>query len=214
MQRTRCTYFRDVATACNKREPGRGCAALGGQNRMHAVLGGSAKCICVHPSDFAVALLATDASIRVRGSYGERTIAIADFHTLPGETPAIETVLQHGELITAVDIPTSQLAAHSRYVKVRDRMSYEFALVSVAAALHLEHGVVRDARVALGGVAPIPWRAREAERSLIGAPATRASFERAAEIALRDARGRGHNDFKIPLAKRTIARALSQIVAS
>ena len=213
MQRTRCTYFRDVATSCNKRELGQGCSALEGQNRMHAVLGGSAKCICVHPSDLAVALLATDALVRVRGPRGERTIAIGDFHTLPGETPAVETVLQHGDLIIAVDIPATRLAANSRYVKVRDRMSYEFALVSVAAALDVRGGLIRDARVAIGGVAPVPWRAREAERTLIGAAATEASFARAADVALRAARGYGHNDFKIPLAKQTIVRAFSQVVA-
>ncbi len=213
MQRTRCAYFRDVATACNKRELGQGCAAIRGENRMHAILGTSAKCICVHASDLAVALLATDALIRVRGRGGERTIPIGEFHMLPGETPALETALRHGELITAVDIPLSRVAAHSRYLKVRDRMSYEFALVSVAAALDVEGGRIRDARLALGGVAPVPWRARDAERSLIGAPATPASFARAAEVALSGARGYGHNDFKIPLARRTIVRALSQVVA-
>ena len=209
MQRTRCTYFRDVATACNKRAPGRGCAAIGGLNRQHAVLGGSPACICVHPSDFAVALLVADALVRTRGPHGERAIPIAAFHTLPGETPNVETVLDHGELITAVDVPVSKLASNSHYVKVRDRASYEFALVSTAAALDVRGGTIADARLGLGGVAPVPWRAREAERALIGHAPTAATFERAATVALRDARGYGHNDFKIALARRTIARALA-----
>jgi xanthine dehydrogenase YagS FAD-binding subunit len=213
MQRTRCTYFRDVATACNKRSPGNGCAALGGENRMHAVLGWSERCICVHPSDFAVALLATDALVRTRGPRGERTIPIADFHTVPGDTPQIETVLEHGELITAVDIPVTALAASSRYLKIRDRWSYEFALVSVAAALAIENGKIREARLGLGGVAPAPWRAREAEQSLVGSAPTSAAFERAASLALSDARGHGHNDFKIPLAQRAVVRAFAQVVA-
>ena len=213
MQRTRCTYFRDVANACNKREPGKGCAAIDGINRAHAVLGGSADCICVHPSDMAVALLTTDALVHTRGPLGERTIPIADFHTLPGRTPNVETVLAHGELIYAIDLPASPLAARSRYVKVRDRASYEFALVSVAAALDVRDGKVADARIGLGGVAPVPWRAREAERSLIGVAPTNAAFERAAAIAVRDARGYGHNDFKIGLVKRTIVKTLAAVNA-
>ena len=213
MQRTRCTYFRDVATACNKRAPGNGCAALEGENRMHAVLGGSERCICVHPSDFAVALLTTDAVVRTRGPRGERAIAIADFHTLPGETPQIETILQHGELITSIDIPTSPLAASSRYIKIRDRSSYEFALVSVAAAYVVRGGTIREARLGLGGVAPVPWRAREAERSLIGSAATLTSFERAASLAIAGARGHGHNDYKIRLAQRAVVRTLAKVIA-
>jgi xanthine dehydrogenase YagS FAD-binding subunit len=213
MQRTRCAYFRDVATACNKRAPGNGCSALEGENRMHAVLGGSVHCICVHPSDFAVALLTTDALIRTRGPLGERTIPIADFHTLPGDTPQIETILHHGELITSVDVPTSALAASSRYIKIRDRWSYEFALVSIAAAVTVEHGTIREARLGLGGVAPAPWRAREAEQSLIGSAPSEAAFERAATIALAHAKGYGQNDFKIRLAKRAVVRALAKVVA-
>ncbi len=213
MQRTRCAYFRDVATACNKRAPGNGCAALEGENRMHAVLGGSEHCICVHPSDFAVALLTTDALVRTRGPRGERTIAIADFHTLPGDTPQIETILQHGELITSIDIPTSPLAASSRYTKIRDRSSYEFALVSVAAALVVERGTIREARLGLGGVAPAPWRAREAERSLVGSPPTPEAFERAATLALAGSRGRAHNEYKIRLAKRAVVRTLAKVIA-
>jgi xanthine dehydrogenase YagS FAD-binding subunit len=211
MQRTRCAYFRDVANACNKREPGLGCAAIGGENRQHAILGTSPACICTHPSDFATALLTTDALVRVRGPRGDRAIAIADFHTLPGATPNVETVLRHGELIYAVDVPVSALAASSRYMKIRDRASYEFALVSVAAALDVRDGTIADARLGLGGVAPKPWRAREAERSLIGAKPTAHAFERAAEIAVRDARGFGHNDFKIPLVRRTIAKNLAAV---
>ena len=213
MQRTRCAYFRDVATACNKRAPGNGCAALEGENRMHAVLGGSERCICVHPSDFAVALLTTDALVRTRGPRGERAIPIADFHTLPGDTPQIETTLQHGELITSVDLPASPLAASSRYTKIRDRWSYEFALVSVAAALAVEGGTIREARLGLGGVAPVPWRARQAERSLIGSAPTPDAFERAATLALAGAIGHGHNDYKIRLAQRAVARTLAKVVA-
>ena len=213
MQRTRCSYFRDVATACNKRSPGNGCAALEGENRMHAVLGGSEHCICVHPSDFAVALLTTDAIVRTRGPGGERSIPIADFHILPGDTPQVETILHHGELITSVDIPTSRLAASSRYIKIRDRWSYEFALVSVAAALVVEDGTIREARLGLGGVAPTPWRAREAESSLIGSAPTSEAFERAATLALSGARGRAHNEYKVRLAKRAVVRALAKVTA-
>ncbi len=211
MQRTRCVYFRDVATPCNKRTPGAGCSAIGGWNRMHAVLGTSDACIAVHPSDLAVALVAVDATVHVRGRDGERVVPIAQFHRLPADTPNVETALRHDELIARVSLPRSRLASASTYLKVRDRATFEFALVSVAAALDVADGVVRDARVALGGVAPVPWRALEAERELIGNPPTEAAFRRSAQAALRDARGYGHNDFKIPLAERAIVRALTTI---
>ena len=213
MQRTRCAYFRDVANACNKRAPGDGCAALGGVNRLHAVLGGSSHCICTHASDLAVALVALDAVVRTHGPQGERRIALADFYRLPGATPQRETALAPGELIVRVDVPRANAAVNSHYLQVRDRASYEFALVSVAAGLDVAGGIVRDARLALGGVAPIPWRARKAERSLIGSPPSQAAFARAARIALDGARGRGENDFKIALAQRTVVRALEQVSA-
>jgi xanthine dehydrogenase YagS FAD-binding subunit len=213
MQRTRCEYFRDVANACNKREPGRGCAAIDGVNRQHAILGASPQCICVHPSDLAVALLTTDALVRVRGPHGERAIPIGAFHTLPGDTPNVETVLHHGELIYAVDVPVSPLATSSRYVKVRDRASYEFALVSVAAALEVRDGRIVDARIGLGGVAPTPWRAHDAERALIGVAPSTAAFERAAESAVAHAHGLAYNRFKIALVRRTIVKSLAAVAA-
>jgi xanthine dehydrogenase YagS FAD-binding subunit len=209
MQRTRCPYFRDVAQPCNKRAPGSGCAALGGDNRRHAVIGGSDHCICTHASDLAVALLAVDAVVHVRGAAGERTIPFERFHLLPGATPQRETVLERGDLITAVELPASAHARRSYYLKVRDRASYEFALVAAAAALDLRGGVVRAARVALGGVAPTPWRAHDAEAALIGRPATAATFGAAAAAATRGMRGYGQNDFKIALTRRAVARALA-----
>jgi xanthine dehydrogenase YagS FAD-binding subunit len=208
MQRTRCVYFRDVSQACNKRANGNGCAAIGGQNRNHAVIGTSARCICTHPSDFAVALLAVDALVHVRGRSGMRVIPIAEFHVLPGDTPSRETVLEHGDLVEAIELPVSALAQHSAYVKVRDRASYEFALVSVAAALDTSGGIVRSARIALGGVAPKPWRSHAAEAALIGRPATPETFAAAAGAATAGMRGYGKNDFKITLAQRTVVRAL------
>jgi xanthine dehydrogenase YagS FAD-binding subunit len=208
MQRTRCAYFRDVSQACNKRTPGNGCAAIAGQNRNHAVIGTSDHCICTHPSDFAVALLSVDALVHVRGAAGMRTIPIAAFHVLPGATPNRETVLAHGDLIEAIELPASAHAQNSAYVKVRDRASYEFALVSVAAALETTAGVIRTARVALGGVAPKPWRSHEAEAALIGRPATAASFAAAALAATTGMHGHGKNDFKITLTQRTVVRAL------
>ena len=213
MQRTRCTYFRDVSQPCNKRNPGRGCAAIGGENRMHAVVGTSDHCICTHPSDFAVALLAVDAQIRVRGARGSRTIPIERFHVLPGKTPNVETVLDWGDLIEGIDLPASAHARNSAYLKVRDRASYEFALVSVAAALALENGTIRVARVALGGVAPVPWRSLEAEAALSGEAPTSATFARAARAATAPMRGYGKNDFKIELARRAIERALQTVGA-
>ena len=211
MQRTRCYYFYDTAFPCNKREPGTGCSAIGGQNRIHAVLGQSDACIAVNPSDMSVALSALDAVVQVEGPRGRRIIPIVDFHRLPGDSPQIDTNLQRDELITAVDLPASSLAARSHYIKVRDRASYAFALVSAAVALDAPGGTVRAARIALGGVAHKPWRATSAERFLSGRPANESSFRRAAELALDGARGYEHNTFKIELAKRTIVRALVEL---
>ena len=209
MQRTRCAYFRDATQPCNKRAPGAGCAALEGVNRQHAVVGGSDHCICTHPSDLAVALLALDAVVHVRGRAGERAIPFASFYVLPGATPQRETVLEHGDLIAAVELPASPLARGSYYLKVRDRASYEFALVSVAAALDVAGGRIRAARVALGGVAPAPWRAHDAEAALAGKRPDAAAFAAAAQAATHGMRGRGQNDFKIALARRAVARALA-----
>ena len=211
MQRTRCYYFYDTAFPCNKRRPGSGCSAIGGQNRIHAVLGQSEACIAVNPSDMAVALSALDAVVQVEGARGKRVIPIVDFHRLPGDSPQIDTNLQRDELITAVELPASVLAARSHYVKVRDRASYAFALVSVAVALDAPGGTVRAARIALGGVAHKPWRATSAERFLNGRPANESSFRGAAELALDGARGYEHNTFKIELARRTIVRALVEL---
>ncbi|MDB5027858.1 MAG: aromatic aldehyde oxidoreductase FAD-binding subunit [Candidatus Eremiobacteraeota bacterium] len=208
MQRTRCAYFRDVSQGCNKRAPGTGCAALHGVNRQHAVIGGSDRCICTHPSDLAVALLTVDAVVHVRGGSGERAIPIERFHVLPGATPERDTVLEHGELITAVDLPASALARGSYYLKVRDRASYEFALVSVAAALDVAGGTIRAARVALGGVAPKPWRSHDAEAALVGRQPGAEAFAAAARASTRGMRGYGQNDFKIELARRAVVRAL------
>lgn len=210
MQRTRCCYFYDTATPCNKREPGTRCSALAGFNRAHAVLGTSGHCIASHPSDLCVALAALEATVRITGRAGERTIPFDQFHRLPGDTPHIDTNLGDGEIITAVELPASGFAEHHAYLKVRDRMSYAFALVSVAAALDMDGEIIKAARIALGGVAPKPWRNQEAEVLLDGRPAARENFQRAAEALLRDARGYGHNDFKIELAKRGIVRALQQ----
>jgi xanthine dehydrogenase YagS FAD-binding subunit len=208
LQRTRCAYYRDLGTRCNKREPGAGCDAMEGWTRMHAVLGTSDRCIAAHPSDMCVALYALDASVRVRGPGGERELPVTELHLLPGEHPEREFALQAGELITEVRVPLGPLAARSRYVKVRDRQSYAFALASCAAAVQVEGGLVRDARFALGGVGTKPWRVAEAEASLRGQKPTRESFARAAELALRGARPRPDNAFKIELAKRTAVRAL------
>ena len=210
LQRTRCYYFRDTASACNKREPGSGCGAIGGFNRIHAVLGTSEHCIATHPSDMCVALAALDAIVRVRGRRGERTIPLTDFHVLPGDHPERETVLDAGDLIMAVDIPALPFARRSVYVKVRDRASYAFALASAAVALDLHDGTIDEARIALGGVATKPWRAREAERGLAGRRADAASFRAAAEAAMSGAVAHAHNGFKIELAKRTLVRALTR----
>jgi len=211
LQRTRCYYFYDVAFACNKRRAGSGCSALEGQNRIHAILGQSNACIATHPSDMAVALAALDAIVHVEGPRGARAIPLTEFHRLPGDTPNIDTNLQSGELVTAVELPATPFAARSHYLKIRDRASYAFALVSAAVALDVQAGTIRSARVALGGVAHKPWRATAAENALAGQPATEASFNRAAEAALAGARGYEHNTFKIELAKHTIVRALSEL---
>jgi xanthine dehydrogenase YagS FAD-binding subunit len=213
MQRTRCYYFRDTAMPCNKREPGSGCPAIEGINRIHAVLGVSSKCIAAHPSDMCVALTALDAVVHVQGPRGERKIPISEFHLLPGDHPEKETALEHGELITAVTLPALPFATRSTYLKVRDRASYAFALVSVAAALDVQQGIVRSARLALGGVGTKPWRAEEAERALQGKRAGAAAYHAAAEIALHGARVHKHNAFKVELAKRAIVRALTTVEA-
>ncbi|YCI04847.1 xanthine dehydrogenase family protein subunit M [Ensifer sp. D2-11] len=211
MQRTRCLYFYDHAARCNKRAPGAGCDAIGGFNRMHAILGASDSCIATHPSDMCVALAALDAKVNVIGPSGARTIAFEDFHRLPEHTPHIETDLQPGELITGIEIPPLGFGRRSLYRKVRDRASYAFALVSVAAALEVDSGKVRNVRLALGGVAHKPWRATEAERVLAGANAGAESFRQAAEAELAPARGLAHNEFKIELAKRTIVGVLGEL---
>lgn len=214
LQRTRCYYFYDPAfPACNKRNPGSGCGALQGYNRIHAILGQSDQCIATHPSDMCVAMAALEAVVRVSGPKGEREIAFQDFHLLPGETPEKETTLQPDELITAVDLPESGWAARSHYIKVRDRASYAFALVSVAAALEMDGPKIVQARIALGGVAHKPWRAMEAEAALAGQEATQAVFEEAAQAALAGAKGYEHNSFKIELARRTIVSALTTITS-
>jgi xanthine dehydrogenase YagS FAD-binding subunit len=210
LQRTRCYYFRDGASPCNKREPGTGCAALHGFNRIHAVLGGSEHCIATHPSDMAVALMALDVTIRVRGPTDDRAIPIADFYLLPGDRPDRETTLAPDELITAVDLPRLSFATRSAYVKVRDRASYAFALASAAVALDVDGKRIRDARIALGGVGTIPWRARDAEAVLRGQPMNAEAYRRAAVAALTGAVPREHNAFKIELARRTLMRALAR----
>jgi xanthine dehydrogenase YagS FAD-binding subunit len=209
MQRTRCSYFYDPAfDMCNKRTPGSGCAAKEGFNRTHAILGASEQCIAVNPSDMSVALAALDAVVRVRGPGGERQIAFADFHRLPGDRPERDTTLAPDELIIAVDLPASPFAAHSHYLKVRDRASYAFALVSVAAALEMRDGLVRNAGIALGGVAHKPWRVKEAEAALIGRPLDDAALSNAADLVLRGAKPYRDNAFKVELARRAMVRAL------
>jgi xanthine dehydrogenase YagS FAD-binding subunit len=208
MQRTRCHYFYDMAMPCNKRAPGSGCGALGGYNRMHAIFGASEKCIAVHPSDMCVALVALDATVLIAGPKGQRSIPFSEFHRLPGDMPEKDNTLQKGELILGITIPANNLSAHSHYLKVRDRASYAFALVSVAAALDIKGNTIQEARLAMGGVAHKPWRLTEAERSLKGQPVTEASFQKAAEIAMKNAKTYGHNDFKLKLAPNTIVEAL------
>ncbi|NIH81529.1 FAD binding domain-containing protein [Amycolatopsis viridis] len=210
LQRTRCVYFQDVTTPCNKRTPGSGCSAIGGYTRYHAILGASEHCVATHPSDLAVALAALDASVRVLGPQGERTIPFTELHRLPGDTPQRDTVLEHGELITAIDLPEPP-AGRQRYRKVRDRASYAFALVSVAALLDVANGTVRDARIAFGGVAHKPWRAWQAEDVLRGAPATDATFRAAAGAELAQARPLPGNEFKVPLLTRTLVSVLREL---
>ncbi|RCV49498.1 FAD binding domain-containing protein [Marinitenerispora sediminis] len=214
LQRTRCVYFYDTASPCNKREPGAGCAAAEGFHRNTAVLGTSEHCLAAHPSDMCVALAALDAAVEVRSVRGVRRIPVTDFHRLPGATPHVESDLAPDELVTAVEIPPLRAAANSRYRKVRDRASYAFALVSVAAALEVEDGRVRTARLALGGVGTRPWRAREAERVLADAPATEEAFDRAAEAELAAAVGRPDNAFKIDLARRTVTAVLRRLLTT
>ena len=211
MQRTRCYFFYDVAMPCNKRQPGSGCGALEGFSRIHAIFGASSQCIATHPSDMCVALAALDAIVRVEGPQGPRTIPFADFHRLPGDTPQIDTNLRADELITSIDLPAASavFAPHSYYLKVRDRASYAFALVSVAAALNIRDGVIQQARLALGGVAHKPWRVTNAEQVLNGQRADQSLFQRAAEAAMQGARGTEHNRFKIELGRRAIVRALT-----
>ena len=210
LQRTRCAYFYDTATPCNKREPGSGCSARNGLNRMHAILGTSESCIATHPSDMCVALAALDAKVHVAGPGGERAMAFADFHRLPGTTPQRDTNLRPGEIVTAVELPAQRFAANYSYLKIRDRLSYAFALVSVAAALELDGDTIKEARLALGGVAHKPWRDPTAEAALRGKTATPATFTNAADLVLRDAKGFAHNAFKIDLARRVVVRALTQ----
>ena len=208
LQRTRCVYFQDVSKPCNKREPGSGCPAREGYHRNLAILGASEACIATHPSDMAVAMVALDALVRVLGPNGERTIPLTSFHRLPGDEPQRDTVLEHGELITAIDLPELAFATHSHYRKVRDRASYAFALVSIAAAIDVADGMVRDVRIAFGGVAHAPWRARKAEDTLRGAPATEEAFRQAANAELADAQPLRENAFKVPLARNTLVRTL------
>jgi xanthine dehydrogenase YagS FAD-binding subunit len=215
LQRTRCAYFYDVASACNKREPGAGCDALHGDNRLHAIFGWSQNCIATHPSDFCVPLLALDAVVEIEGEDGRYDIPLESFHLLPGDTPQRESALAPGEMIVALRLPpqAAQFAAYARYLKVRDRTSYAFAVVSAAAALRIENGTIVEARIGLGGVAAKPWRAREAEATLHGVRAEEANFRRAATAALASAQPSGDNAFKIELARRIIVRALTLAAA-
>jgi xanthine dehydrogenase YagS FAD-binding subunit len=210
-QRVRCSYFRDATSPCNKRDPGSGCAALDGFNRGHAILGTSDKCIATHPSDVAVALVAMDAVVHTRGPAGERTIGIDDFFLLPGDTPEREHPLEHGELIVAIEVPATPVARRSVYLKFRDRESYEFALVSVAAAVRIQDDAVAEVRLALGGIGTKPWRARRAELTLLGRPAREAIFSDAAREELASAAPRPMNAFKVQLAQRAIVRALTTL---
>lgn len=210
LQRTRCVYFYERSTPCNKREPGTGCSAVEGLNRMHAIFGASEQCVATHPSDFCVALAAHDAIVHVRGPQGARTIPFDEFHRLPGDHPEIDTNLKQGELIEALEIPPSPFGDRVNYLKIRDRSSYAFALVSVAAALELDGNAIKTARVALGGVAHKPWRARKIEAALVGKPATDDSFKQAVELELADAKPLSHNAYKVPMLRHAIARALNR----
>lgn len=208
MQRTRCTYFYDTAMPCNKRQPGSGCGALQGYNRMHAIFGGSDKCIAVHPSDMCVALAALNATVNVSGPKGERKIAFADFHRLPGDNPERDNTLLKGELITGIMIPRNNFTKNVYYLKIRDRASYAFALVSVAAALELNGDTIKSARLAMGGVAHKPWRLSEAEKFLPGKNVSKENFTKAAELAMKGAKGYGHNNFKLKMGTMAITEAL------
>jgi xanthine dehydrogenase YagS FAD-binding subunit len=210
LQRTRCCYFYDTATSCNKREPGSGCSAIDGQNRMHAILGASDACVATHPSDMCVALALLEAKVHVSSALGDRVIAFAEFHRLPGDTLERDANLNAGEIITAVELPPKGFATNYTYLKIRDRLSYAFALVSVAVGLELDGDTIKDGRFALGGVAHKPWRDPQAEAALRGQPANAATFAYAADVLLRDAKGYAHNTFKIDLARRCISRALMQ----
>ncbi|WP_434587557.1 FAD binding domain-containing protein [Streptomyces sp. A5-4] len=214
LQRTRCPYFQDTSKPCNKREPGTGCPAREGANRDHAVLGHSAHCVATHPSDMAVALVALDATVRLVGADGERGVPLTDFHRLPGDRPDQDTVIRPGELITAVDLPKPPAGAHSTYRKARDRASYAFALVSVAALLEVRGGTVQHAALAFGGLAHRPWRARAAEDVLRGAPATEDTFARAAEAELAAAEPLSENAFKVALARNLATAVLTELAAS
>jgi CO/xanthine dehydrogenase FAD-binding subunit len=212
LQRTRCRYFRDPSVAaCNKRAPGSGCAALNGAARMHAILGAGESCIALHPSDLCVPLVALDAEVHLQGSGGQRTVPLTEFYVLPGDRPDIENVLRHGEMVTRLDVPMLPAGMASGYLKVRDRASYEFALTSAAAALLIRDGTIAQARLALGGVGTIPWRATAAEQVLTGAPATDETFRVAADVALRDPFTVAGTAFKVELAKRTIVRILQTV---
>lgn len=211
MQRTRCAYFYDLGTPCNKRQPGSGCSAKDGLNRYSAIFGWSDSCVAVHPSDLCVALAALDATVNVQTPAGrERKIRFTDFHRLPENSPGIDNTLEHGELITSIDVPKNNFGANSHYLKVRDRASYAFALVSVAAALEIDKGIIRQARIALGGVAHKPWRCIEAERILVGKKPDQAMFQRAAEVAVKDAKPLSENGYKVRLVQRSIAKALGR----
>ena len=212
-QRTRCYYFYDVATPCNKRNPGQGCGAIGGVNRIHAILGASEQCIATHPSDMCVALAALAAEVRVTGPDGERSIAFADYHRLPGDEPWCDNTLRPGELVTSIDLPAEGYAQHYTYLKLRDRLSYAFALVSVAAGMTIENGRMSEVRIALGGVAHRPWRRSDAEDAIRDKAPSAEAFEKAASVLLEGAVGQGGNDFKIPLASKAITRALAQAAA-
>jgi xanthine dehydrogenase YagS FAD-binding subunit len=214
LQRTRCFYFYDTATPCNKREPGCGCSAIEGVNRINAILGTSEACIATHPSDMCVALAALEATVHVAGPAGARTIAFADFHRLPGNTPQRDTNLEPDEIITAIELPPKGFSANYSYLKIRDRLSYAFALVSVAATLELDGDTIKEARLALGGVAHKPWRSSAAETVLYGRRADATAFAQAADILLRGAKGYGHNNFKIGLARRAVVRTLGQAARS
>ncbi|CAN5897561.1 xanthine dehydrogenase family protein subunit M [soil metagenome] len=208
LQRTRCYYFYDPVFPCNKRQPGSGCSALDGYNRIHAIFGASEACIAVHPSDLSVALAALGAQVAVSGPKGDRTIPLAEFYRLPGNTPENDTVLERGELITAIELPATPFAQNCHYLKVRDRASYAFALVSVAAALDIRQGTIREARLALGGVAHKPWRLTEVEKALTGKPASEETFRQAGALAVQGARPYRHNAFKVPLATNSVEKAL------